>query len=217
MRIGLFGGTFNPIHCGHLRSAEDVRTAFRLDRIYFIPAARPPHKDSRDLAPAQDRFNMVRLAVEANPLFRASAAELERTGPSYAVDTIRSFVRTDRSRDLFFIMGIDAFREIHSWKDYRAIPELCHIIVTSRPGTDMSAGSFPVALKQVFWYDSELKLYRHRSHHTLVFHEITGLDISASTIRERVRRDGSISSLVPSAVERYVFEHALYQEEESAR
>lgn len=219
MRVGLFGGTFNPVHFGHLRSAEVVREAFGLDRVYFVPAARPPHKEGEDVAPARHRLRMVELAVAGNPFFAVSAVELEREGKSYSVDTIRHFLAALRPAALFFILGIDAFREIHTWKDYAAIPTLCHVIVTSRPGTAMPWGEafLPVALRGAFWYDPVSNAYRHETGHTVVPYEIEGLNISASAIREKARHNKSVRYLVPASVESYMAEHALYQPRGSLR
>ncbi len=219
MRIGLFGGTFNPIHLGHLRSAEEVREAFTLDRIYFVPAAQPPHKGGRDLAPATHRLRMVELAVADNPCFSASAVELERLGTSYSVDTIRHFLAVFQPASLLFIVGIDAFRELATWKDYAVIPTLCDLLVTSRPGTltPSPAQLLPVALKALFWYDPTTNVYRHTSGHFLILQEIAGLDIAASTIRGKVRQGKSVRYLVPPAVEAYITHHALYQLEGVAR
>jgi len=219
MRVGLFGGTFNPIHLGHLRSAEEIRETFSLDRIFFVPAAQPPHKQGSDLAAATDRLTMVELAIAGNPLFSASAVELERSGTSYSVDTIKYFLTTLQPAHLSFIVGLDAFLEIHTWKDYWRIPELCDLIVTSRPGIAAPPPEqlIPVALRTTFWYDSAVHVYRHSSGHILVSYDIAGLHISATTIREKVRRNESIRYLVPSEVEAYMREHALYQQEELSR
>jgi nicotinate-nucleotide adenylyltransferase len=213
LKIGLFGGTFNPIHQGHLRSAEEVREAFALDRTYFIPAAQPPHKSGSDLAPATHRLKMVELAVADNPHFSASAIELERPGTSYSIDTIRYFLTAVQPASLLFIIGIDAFRELATWKDYSLIPRLCDLLVTSRPGTPTPPPDqfLPVALKTLFWYDPKTNVYRHTSGHSLVLHEIAGLDIAASTIRAKVREGKSIRYLVHPAVETYITHHALYQ------
>jgi nicotinate-nucleotide adenylyltransferase len=212
LRIGIFGGTFNPIHLGHLRSAEEVREAFALDRIYFVPAAQPPHKKTNALADAKHRLKMVELAVADNSSFIASAIELERSGPSYSVDTIRRFHMDLPDAVFFFILGLDAFREIHTWKEYTLIPSLCNLIVTSRPGLSTpSIDQFiPVALQTTLWYDPALKMYRHTSGHCLAFHEIQGLNISASQVRQIVRQRKSLRYLVPSAVEAYITEHTFY-------
>jgi nicotinate-nucleotide adenylyltransferase len=214
-KIGLFGGTFNPIHLGHLRSAEEVREAFALDRIYFIPAAQPPHKSGRDLAPATHRLKMVELAVADNAYFLASAIELERPGTSYSIDTIRYFLTALQPASLLFIIGIDAFREFATWKDYSSIPNLSDLLVTSRPGSPTPAPDrfLPVALQTLFWYDAKTNVYRHTSGHSLILHEIAGLDIAASTIRAKVRAGKSIRYLVHPAVETYITHHALYKQE----
>ncbi len=219
LRIGLFGGTFNPIHFGHLRSAEEVRETFALDRVYFVPAAHPPHKGGSDLAPATHRLRMVELAVADNPCFSASTVELERPGMSYSVDTIRHFLAAFRPASLLFIVGIDAFRELATWKDYAFIPTLCDLLVTSRPGvpTPLPDQLLPVALKTLFWYDPATNVHRHTSGHSLILHEIAGLDIAASTIRGKVRQGKSVRYLVPPAVEAYINHHALYQLEGVAR
>lgn len=219
MRIGIFGGTFNPIHCGHLRSAEDVREAFSLDRVYFVLAARPPHKGTEEIAPVEHRLKMVELAIADNPSFVASSVEIERAGLSYSIDTIRSFLATLRPESLAFMIGVDAFRELCSWKEYECIPTLCDIIVTSRPGENVSSLEtlIPVALKSAFWYDSSVHMHRHVSGHFLALHEIIGLLIASSTIRALIRQGRSIRYLVPHAVEAYINRHHLYYIEGSPR
>jgi nicotinate-nucleotide adenylyltransferase len=214
-RIGLFGGSFNPIHLGHLRSAEEIREAFQLAHIYFIPTARPPHKSNGELAPAHHRLRMVELAVADNSCFSASAVELERAGTSYSVDTIRHFLTFLSPASLVFVVGLDAFRELHTWKDYTAIPELCDLIVTSRPGipTPHPEKLLPIALQGVFCYDPQANTYYHASGHTLVLHQIEGLNIAASTIRSKVREGKSFRYLVPPTVATYITEHTLYQSE----
>jgi nicotinate-nucleotide adenylyltransferase len=213
MKIGLFGGTFDPIHWGHLRSAEEVAETFLLDRVYFIPAAIPPHKRGQTTTPAADRLRMVRLAVARNPRFRASKIEISRKGVSYSIDTIRQFEGKKRKGDsLYFIIGLDAFREIGTWKDFADIFPLCHFIVTSRPGNkdwDPLKGT-GVAVKKLFCYDSRRRSYRHRSGTRIFFIELTDIAISASEIRGLVKQGKSIRYLVPSAVEKYIQRRGLY-------
>jgi nicotinate-nucleotide adenylyltransferase len=214
-KVGIFGGTFNPIHLGHLRSAEEIRETFTLDRLYFVPAARPPHRSGDTLVSAAHRLKMVELAVADNPFFQASAVELERTGPSYSVDTIRSFRQALEPESLFFVVGFDAFRELHTWKEYASIPGLCHLIVTSRPGVSTPPPDqfLPVALQPALWYDPVQKMYRHTSGHSLVFHEIHGLQISASQVRALLRQSKSVRYLVPPTVAAYIADNSLYQPE----
>ena len=216
LKIGILGGTFNPIHLGHLRSAEEVREALQLDRIYFVPSAQPPHKSRVGLAAAAQRLQMVELAVDGNPFFFPSAIELERSGLSYSIDTIRRFHVDLPSATFFFILGLDAFREIHTWKDYQLIPSLCHLVVTSRPGisTPPIDQLLPVALQSSLWYDPSTKMYCHTSGHYLIFHEIHGLNISASQVRTIALQGKSLRYLVPSAVAAYITTTDLYQQRE---
>ena len=155
MKIGLFGGTFDPIHWGHLRSAEEVSETFDLDRVYFIPASIPPHKRGQTTTPPRDRLEMVRLAVAKNPRFERPRWRLH--GPVFPIPSIRPpFRRTKTTEDsLYFIIGLDAFREIGTWKDFAEIFPLCNFIVTSRPGSkdkDPLSGT-GVAVKKLFCYD----------------------------------------------------------------
>ena len=217
MKVGLFGGTFNPIHIGHLRSAEEVCAAFALDRIYFIPSASPPHKDEADVAPAQHRYNMVELAVADTPAFRASRIELDRSGPSFSVDTIRAFQAGGRCTSLAFLIGMDAFCEIESWKAYLEIPRLCDLIVTSRPGvpTPSIDQLLPVALRSAFWYDPTQQRYQHESGHTLTLYTLNGFHISASAIRDNIRLGRPTHSQLPLAVADYIATYALYHPQEA--
>ena len=213
MKIGIFGGTFDPIHWGHLRSAEEVGETYRLERIYFIPASIPPHKRGQTTTPARDRLRMVRLAASRNPRFAVSMVELARPGLSYSVDTIREFAGKLKKTDaLYFIIGLDAFREIGTWKDFQEIFPLCNFIVTSRPGSkenDPLKGT-GVAVKKLFCYDLKRRNYRHRSGTRIYFVELTDIAISASEIRALVRQGKSIRYLVPAAVERYIKRRGLY-------
>ncbi len=215
MRIGLFGGTFDPIHWGHLRSAEEVREAFALDRILFIPTAKPPHKRGQTKTSARDRLAMVRLALASNPHFGVSTVEINRRGVSYSIDTLRHFAQRNRGADsYYFILGLDAFREISSWKDFREVFPLCNFIVTSRPGsrkTNLLSG-VSVAVQRLFCYDRVRKIYRHRSGTTLHFLQLTDFAVSASDIRARVRQKKSIRYLVPKTVEHYIGKRGLYSE-----
>ncbi len=213
MKIGLFGGTFDPIHWGHLRSAEEVREAFSLDRILFIPASRPPLKKKQPGASAQDRLEMVRLATAKNSRFEVSNVELGRPGKSYSIDTIRHFVGKGTKDSYYFILGFDAFRQIGSWKDFKEIFPLCHLIVTSRPGSgdSLSLHDMPVAVKRLFCYTKFEHAYKHTSGTYLFFLKITDISISASEIRNRLREGKSIRYLVPSEVESYIERKGLYR------
>lgn len=214
-RIGLFGGTFNPIHLGHLRGAEEIREAFGLEEVIFIPSAIPPHKAPEEIIDARHRVEMVRLAIASNPFFSLSEIELSRPGKSYSIDTIRYFC--DASGDaFFFIVGGDAFVEIETWKDYQNLFSLCHFIVMARPGFEKTpvASQLPKALNTAFQYDLETKLWVHLSGYCLYFKEISFLDISSTKVRELIERGESVKYLVPAAVETYIHQNRLYRKRE---
>jgi nicotinate-nucleotide adenylyltransferase len=217
MRIGLFGGTFDPIHWGHLRSAEEVRETFNLDRVVFIPTSKPPHKRGQTTTLAHDRLAMVRLAVANNPRFKVSTIEIRRAGVSYSIDTVRYFVNRHKGKDaLFFILGLDAFREIGTWKEFEQLFPLCNFIVTSRPGSHESnpLRGTSVAVRRLFCYDFKQNMYRHRSGTALHFSKVTDFAVSASDIRERVREGKSVRYLLPASVEAYIRKRGLYREQE---
>ncbi|MFI5397111.1 MAG: nicotinate-nucleotide adenylyltransferase [Candidatus Binatia bacterium] len=209
-RIGIFGGTFNPIHLAHLRSAEEVREAQRLDRILFVPSATPPHKRKQGLVSAEHRLAMVRLAISGNPYFRVSTIEIERPGHSYSVDTLRALHARLPGTSFAFIMGADAFREIDTWKEYESIFALCDLVVTSRPPVEepQLREALPVAVRSQFWYSSNR--LEHRTGNQIIFQRISDLEISASFIRRRLAGGLSIRYLVPASVERYISRYALY-------
>lgn len=212
MKIGLFGGTFDPIHWGHLRSAEEVREAFRLDRIIFIPTSIQPLK--RDAASAAtDRLAMARLATADNRAFTVSDIEVKRPGKSFTVDTLRDFAARRPKHSIYFIIGMDAFRDIGRWKDFKELFALAHFIVHSRPGSGDRFGSaaIPVAARKSFCYDRARDAFRHKSGTRLHFLRLTDIAISASEIRSRVRKGKTIRYLVPEKVERYIKRRGLYR------
>jgi len=212
MRVGLFGGSFNPIHLGHLRSAEEDREALNLDLVYFIPAASPPHKTEGDLAPAEHRLAMVRLATKGNRHFMASDVEIRRTGRSYTVETVRHFLATLRQpATLYLLMGADQFAELGTWKECDELVSLCNIAVHTRLREDES-GPPKVSLAAVerFGYIQEEDHYVHASGNTLSFVATSVLPYSATAIRRKIQRGQSINYLVPSDVADYIQRHALY-------
>ncbi len=210
--IGILGGTFNPIHYAHLHSAEEVCETQALDRVLFIPSASPPHKEGTHLASAEHRLAMVRLAVAGNRRFRASAIELERSGRSYSVDTLRSLKESRPRAHFTFIIGLDAFSEIGTWKEYQTLFGLCDIVVTSRPKYEVRhlRSLLPVAARRDFCYSPDTTTLVHRSGHRVRFQRIRDLDISATDLRERIQAGLSIRYLVPEAVVRYIARHQLY-------
>ena len=215
MRLGLFGGTFDPIHSGHLRSAEEVRETFALDEVRFVPCGVPPHRSARPGAAARHRLEMARLAVGDTPGLGVSDVEVARPGPSYSIDTVRHFSATLAPEDeLYMILGFDAFALIGSWKDWRALLTLTHVIVTSRPGFGdaLSYEKIPVVVRKAFCYDPVRSGFRNEAGREILFKRLTDVSVSASAVRELLGKGKSISGLVPSEVQRYVEAHHLYNE-----
>jgi nicotinate-nucleotide adenylyltransferase len=212
MKIGLFGGTFNPVHFGHLRAAEEIREKFGLEKIIFIPAHVPPHKKDA-IVSAQHRFEMVRAALADNPYFAVSDIELQRQGNSYSCDTIGHFSREyGPDGELFFIMGIDAFREIHTWKQYPEFFSLCNFLVMSRPGRyeQEPEKNAPSDFAAMFTFNPDGRYYEHRSGRRAYFCRISLLDISSTGVRQAVHEGRSVKYLVPDSVAGYILRHNLY-------
>lgn len=216
MRIGILGGTFNPIHLAHLRIAEEVREGCALDRVLFIPASVPPHKAVAEKVPFARRLAMVESAVADNPAFAASDVEGRRSGKSFSVHTLEILREQYPEAEFYFLMGMDSFRDIASWHQYQRLFELAHLVVTSRPdtpgGDPMSL--VPVAMADQFCYDDASKKLRHRGGKEVIFLAETLLDISSTDIRDKVAGGRSIRYLVPAQVERYIFENGLYRTDE---
>jgi len=191
VKLGLMGGTFDPIHLGHLRAAENAREALGLDRVMFVPAAQPPHRPGPVASPL-DRFAMTALATSDHGPFQASDVELLRTGPSYTVDTIADFLAKGPS-SLCLIVGSDTFVEMTGWKDAARIFASCQVAVVARPGEEETAtrAPFPEAMGV-----------------SLV--PGPALDISATAVRARVREGRSIRYLVPDGVADYIAKRRLY-------
>ena len=215
MRIGLFGGTFNPIHFGHLRSAEEIRESFQLEQIVFIPSAVPPHKEGSGIICPNHRAKMVETAIKENPGFSLSDIEIIRPGKSYSIETIDHFNRNYGSDStLFFIMGMDAFAEIATWKDYKDLFSICNFIVTTRPGCTIfhPADMLPSGMAGEFSYVSEESRFVHASAFSLFIKEVTSLDISSSLIRKRIKENRSVRYFLPQAVIDYIYQNGLYRD-----
>ena len=227
MKLGLFGGTFDPVHSGHLKSAQEVREAYALDEVCFVPCGVPPHRNARPGAAAHHRLEMVRLAVADNPGLGVSGLEVMRPGVSYSIDTVRHFAaRLAPGEALYLILGLDAFLLIGSWKDWRELLALTHVIVTSRPGFggELPYDKIPVVVREAFCYDpldfegtldfdgTVRSGFRNEFGRELLFKRLTDVSVSASAIRELLGKGKSIRDLVPSEVRRYVKDHHLYHE-----
>ena len=220
-RVGLFGGTFNPIHFGHLRTALETMEAFGLEQVYFIPASDPPHKGKKDLADETDRLAMLSRAIEQTPGFSILDIEMRRPGRSYTIDTVRALTRESPPSTGFFLMiGLDAFMELDTWKDYKRILETVPLIVIFRPyGKDpgKSHGEFEgieTHIRQTisagFVFNREENAFTHESLKAIHIFPATPLGISATAIRELVRKGRSIRYLLPDSVASYIHDKRLY-------
>ncbi|MBN1354863.1 nicotinate-nucleotide adenylyltransferase [bacterium] len=215
MRIGILGGTFDPIHNGHLIVAEEARDRFKLDRVLFVPARIPPHKPDMRISSGEHRIQMVRLAVQDHPVFEVSDIELVRKGPSYTVDTLKQLQSTG---ELYLLIGYDSFLSIDTWCAYEEIFSLCRIVVASRPGsqpvqpenlTPFLRNFFPAGIAR---YDPQDDPGNRTDdpNWRICFLCIPGMNISSSEIRRRVSNHASIRYLVPAAVARYILRECLY-------
>jgi nicotinate-nucleotide adenylyltransferase len=215
-RIGILGGTFNPVHSGHLRAAEAVAEQFGLDVVFLIPSYIPPHKDSSDIVPAGHRLKMLELACGGQSRCVPSDIEVKARGKSYSILTLKKIRRLHPKAWVFFILGVDAFVEIETWKDYEQVLDQCLFIVISRPGYDLEAASRvlggrlrgrirvvgPEDRPEETWFESE-RVFLVR---------IDALDVSSTDIRRRLREGRPVSGLVPRSVEDYLHHHRLYKE-----
>ncbi len=230
MRIGVMGGTFDPIHLGHLRAAEEIYWAFGLDHIIFVPAARPPHKGEEDVAAPIHRYEMVSLATVFTPYFSVSPIELNRPGQSYSVETVRELLRLHGPETyLCFIMGVDAFLEMSTWKDAKEILRLTQVVVTARPGwrlDEVEETLTPEQRRQLghpqFKYLRISEVTPKLSHEgpvpgLVLLVEVVSLDISSREIRQLVEEGRSIRFLVPDTVAAYMGKNRLYQGQKGPR
>jgi nicotinate-nucleotide adenylyltransferase len=200
-RIGIIGGTFDPIHYGHLVNAEGARVEFGLDKVIFVPSGKPPHKKDYHITDPEDRYLMTLLATITNPHFELSRAEIDRTGLSYTVDTIREFKTAYGGvADLFFITGADAILEILTWKNVGELITLCQFVAATRPGYSLTGLQNIVSTVR----------QKERADFTVHSIEVPALMISSTDIRHRVAGGRPIKYLLPEAVENYIFKEKLY-------
>ena len=211
-RIGLLGGTFDPIHFGHLGMAQELAQALALDTVKFIPAAVPPLK-SQPSASAIDRRAMVQLAIANNPDFQLDDRELKRTGPSYTLDTLRSLRSELGEQDsLVLFIGSDAFKQFNRWHQWQEIIRLCHIALVARPDSEVSTALDPelVTFLQDHYTENAMDL-QSATAGLITMQAITPLTISSSAIREQLKTRQSARYLTPDCVLDYIAQHGLYQ------
>ncbi|MFY9714637.1 MAG: nicotinate-nucleotide adenylyltransferase [Microbacterium sp.] len=188
-RIGVMGGTFDPIHHGHLVAASEVAHSFDLDEVIFVPTGRPWQKE--EVTPSEHRYLMTVIATASNPDFTTSRVDIDRDGPTYTIDTLRDLKRDRPDAELFFITGADALAQILSWRDHDELWDLAHFVAVSRPGHVLSTDGLPSA------HVSQL--------------EVPALSISSTNCRQRVREDEPVWYLVPDGVVQYIAKHHLYR------
>ncbi len=200
-KIGMMGGTFNPIHLGHLLAAESALEAFSLEQVIFVPAGNPPHKRGQKLTDKMDRYHMTVLATASNAKFTVSRYEIDKEEYSYSVDTVRHFKAKFPDAEIYFILGADSLLSIMEWKDPEVLLKSCRFIGVTRPGYYSD-----VLVKKI----EEL---RKNFHANLYFVEIPAMDISSTDIKKRVKEGRSIKYMVDEKVEQYIKDHRLYIEE----
>jgi nicotinate-nucleotide adenylyltransferase len=214
-KIGIFGGTFNPIHIGHLRAAEEVRYKCQLEKILFVPSYIPPHKSNSNIAPPKARWDMVCLALSGNKSFLPSDIEIKKEKTSYSIDTLHEIQNKYPDYMIFFIMGIDSFLEIKTWKKYIELIDNYFIIVISRPHFELSIAEKAVPSR----FSSRLFLVKNYKEfeNTLLnppqifLLPIKALNISSTEIRTMIKNKESIKYLVPEKIEQYIYKNKLYQ------
>ncbi len=215
-KIGILGGTFNPVHNGHLAIAEEVRDRLQLDWVFFIPSYMPPHKQEEEIPSALQRLEMIRLAISGKPFFETSDIEIERRGKSYTIDTILELRRLHPEVELYFIIGLDAFLEIQSWHRWQELLTLCRFAVIPRQSyhfLDLSRLDF---LKKDRLVLSELdtgarsQAIIQDAACTVHLVDIPLYEVSSTEIRRRVRQGASIKYLLPEPVENYIIKNKIY-------
>jgi len=216
-RLGILGGTFNPIHFAHLRLAEEARERCALDQVLFLPAAHPPHKqEGEELLSFNHRLAMVAAAIADNPAFTVSDLECRRQNKSYSVQTLEILRTIYPDHDFFFIIGMDSFRDLGTWWEYRRLFPLTNLVITRRPGiADKDLHELlPVAIRDEFCYDSAAKNLVHSCGTRIIPLDETYLDISSTGIRRHLAAGRSIRYLTPPAVVDYIVTHGLYRRPE---
>ncbi len=214
MRAGLFGGTFNPLHNGHIRTITFIRNKFALDTVYFIPAATPPHKSDKELASTKDRREMVAESIAAIPGLAISDIEIQRAGPSYTIDTVRAFKTTCREKRLFLIMGSDVFFDITTWERFDEIFDEIPVIVMLRAddkkGLDEIGAFIHEGISKGYKMTPEQNAFDHPHKKRIVVSEVPEIDISSTYVRHLVKRGGALKGLVPPPVEEMIAKRGLY-------
>jgi nicotinate-nucleotide adenylyltransferase len=224
MKIGIYGGTFNPVHYGHLRSAEEVREKLSLDQVLFVPAGKTPFEKPATVS-AVHRFNMVKTALKGNPRFKISDIEVKARGKSFTVDTLKKLAVKHCGSEFFFILGIDAFLDLPHWKQPDKLVDLAHFVVISRPGhvfedlrTSPYLRSVPrKAMKETDSGAGDVYSFDISERRKGFLCKVTALDISASNVRNLIMAGKNVKYLLPDSVESYIISNGLYKKAGSIR
>ena len=216
MKTGIMGGSFDPVHTGHLRAAEEIIKRLSLDEVVFIPTLVSPHKNPGTTTSASHRLNMLNLCAKANPRFRVSDMEIRREPPSYTVDTLRSLKEDEPHNEHYFIMGCELFTAIETWKDFAELFSCSNFVVLRRPGYDFPhcSDSVPLALENDFRYsysDSGMDVFTHTSSNKLFFVDIAGIMVSSTEVRELACAGASLEYRVAPEVDMYIKQNGLYK------
>ncbi len=211
LRAGILGGTFDPVHFGHLRAAEEIREELALEKVWFIPGASPPHKNNNGITSFEDRIEMVNLALKGSRFHEVLDLEGRRKGPSYSIETLREIKACYKNEiELFFIIGIDAFRDIKTWKQFKGLFEVSNFAVINRPGACFEDfNEFVRSLNAGFEPYSD-RAYRNRFGNILIHKDVTNMDISSTKIREMISAGKSVRFLLPDQVIDYIERKGLY-------
>jgi len=197
VRLGVMGGTFDPVHHGHLVAASEVQARFALDEVVFVPTGRPWQKDHREVSPAEHRYLMTVIATASNPRFTVSRVDIDREGTTYTIDTLRDLHAQRPDAELFFITGADALEQILLWKDADELWSLAHFVGVTRPGHALTAGGLPAGGVSLL--------------------EVPAMAISSTACRDRVRDAEPVWYLVPDGVVQYIGKHRLYRDGQRAQ
>lgn len=199
-RIGILGGTFNPIHQGHLKIAREVRRRFHLARVIFVPCGIPPHKGQKDLIPAKHRLKMVKLAIAGTPYFVSSRIEIDRKGMSYAVDTLRELKeKYGEKTELLYILGVDAINELDTWREPKRLFDYARFLVVTRPGADLKYFRRQLEAGMLKPFQGKIDILK------------ANIKLSSSEMRKKLRRGEEVRGL-PTSVWQYIKKRKIYQE-----
>jgi nicotinate-nucleotide adenylyltransferase len=217
MKVGIFGGTFNPIHYGHLRAAQEVREKLELDKILFIPSGKPPLK-TKEIADARHRYEITRLAIANNVFFELSDIECKHKGKSYTVKTVEELKKANPDTEFYLILGIDAFLDIPNWWQPERLTVVTNFIIISRPRFrfgDLQASTYMKVdkriLKRLDEFKAEIHVTRLKSHREAVLVGITPMGISSTEVRRLIKQGKSIKYLLPAEVQSYIITNKLYR------